>query len=61
MAWKRIPGLPGRLYVPEPGPPKKHPCRNCHACQWCDETRCRVCRCGTADESPPVENGGDDR
>jgi len=22
---------------------KKHPCADCHACQWCSEERCRMC------------------
>jgi len=25
-------------------PPKKHPCPDCCACQFCSETRCRMCR-----------------
>ena len=48
MPWIRMPGLPGKVYVPEDDghAPKKHPCKTCHACQWCDENRCRVCRGG---------------
>jgi len=48
MPWIRISGLPGKVYVPEDDgqSPKKHPCITCHACQWCDENRCRVCRGG---------------
>ncbi len=23
---------------------KKHPCPDCHFCQWCSEDRCRLCR-----------------
>lgn len=47
MAWKKIPGLKGKVYVPEPmaGAPKKHPCRDCFACQQCSDERCCVCRC----------------
>ncbi len=46
MAWLRIPGVTGKVYVPEATGqiPKKHPCKACFACQWCDETRCQVCR-----------------
>jgi len=46
MAWIRIPGVTGKIYVPEDAGqlPKKHPCPTCHRCQWCDENRCRVCR-----------------
>lgn len=46
MAWITIPGLAGRVYVPDHDgqAPKKHSCPTCLSCQWCDETRCRVCR-----------------
>ncbi|MFZ3209757.1 MAG: hypothetical protein WA140_13155 [Geobacteraceae bacterium] len=23
---------------------KKHPCPDCHFCQWCSDDRCRLCR-----------------
>lgn len=50
MAWINVPGVTGKVYVPEdPGEThKKHSCKTCYACQWCDETRCRVCRCDQA-------------
>ena len=46
MPWIRMPGLAGKVYVPEDNgaAPKKHSCSTCHACQWCDENRCRICR-----------------
>ncbi len=46
MGWERIPGLKGKIYIPDarPGQPKKHPCPDCHACQMCSEDRCNVCR-----------------
>lgn len=46
MAWVRVPGLAGRVYVPDDTGQmqKKHSCRTCFSCQWCDESRCRVCR-----------------
>ena len=46
MPFKEIPGLPGKLYVPEQNPdaPKKHRCPDCFACQMCSDVRCRVCR-----------------
>jgi len=28
----------------EPLAEKKHPCADCHACQFCSDTRCRACR-----------------
>jgi len=24
-------------------PLKKHPCPDCHFCQWCSKDRCRLC------------------
>ncbi len=46
MAWERVPGLAGKVYVPEPffEQPKKHPCPDCHACQMCGDDRCHLCR-----------------
>lgn len=45
MAWKTIPGLTGRVYIPEeePDAPKKHGCRECFCCQMCSDDRCRLC------------------
>lgn len=53
MAWVTVPGLAGKVYLPDDAdqPPKKHPCKTCFSCQWCDETRCRVCRGDTAHAS----------
>ena len=31
-------------------PLKKHPCPDCHFCQWCSEDRCRLCR-----KKPPIK------
>jgi hypothetical protein len=25
---------------------KKHPCPDCHFCQWCSDSRCNLCRQG---------------
>jgi len=25
-------------------PRQKHPCPDCHHCQWCGDDRCRLCR-----------------
>jgi hypothetical protein len=46
MAWVNVPGLAGKVYVPDDAGQvqKKHPCRACFSCQWCDENRCQVCR-----------------
>jgi hypothetical protein len=53
MAWVNVPGLAGKVYVPEEAGQvqKKHPCKSCFACQWCDENRCQVCRGHLADAS----------
>jgi hypothetical protein len=47
MAFIRLPGTTGKVYVPERGATvaKKHPCRDCYNCQLCSEDRCRLCRC----------------
>lgn len=52
MAWVSVPGLAGKVYVPENAGQvqKKHPCKECFSCQWCDDNRCRVCR-GDLDET----------
>jgi hypothetical protein len=46
MAWITVPGLAGKVYVPDSAgqAQKKHACKTCFSCQWCDETRCQVCR-----------------
>lgn len=46
MAFVRVPGLPGKVYVPEPCPAdsKKHPCPDCFGCQRCSDDRCALCR-----------------
>ncbi|MBS3757295.1 MAG: hypothetical protein KGY61_01380 [Desulfobacterales bacterium] len=46
MPFKKIPGLPGKLYIPEQDPdaPKKHDCPDCFSCQICSDSRCRICR-----------------
>lgn len=46
MPFKEIPGLPGKVYIPEqhPDAPKKHDCPDCFSCQMCSDSRCRVCR-----------------
>jgi len=49
MGFVTIPGLPGKVYVPDKRwlPAGKHPCPDCFACQNCGEDRCRLCRdCG---------------
>lgn len=27
--------------------PQKHPCKDCHFCQFCSDARCQSCRTGT--------------
>ena len=59
MAWINVPGLPGKVYVPDCSgqPHKKHPCKTCFSCQWCDETRCQLCRDKSAvTEGNPLHN-----
>lgn len=46
MPFVKVPGLEGKVYVPQnnKGCPKKHPCKDCFACDHCSDDRCRVCR-----------------
>jgi hypothetical protein len=55
MAWVHVPGLAGNVYVPDDTGQvqKKHPCKGCFSCQWCDENRCRVCRCDRTEMDGP--------
>lgn len=44
MAFIRIQGLKGLVYVPEGADgPKKHDCPDCYACQMCSDARCELC------------------
>jgi hypothetical protein len=44
MGFRRRKGVAGLVYVPEEdGGPKKHPCSDCHFCQWCSDERCALC------------------
>jgi hypothetical protein len=45
MPWQTIPGITGKIYIPETVPGgKKHPCADCFDCQNCSRQRCRMCR-----------------
>lgn len=44
MAFRRIPGIKGKIYVPDERPAKKHKCPDCKSCQGCSESRCKLCR-----------------
>jgi len=45
MAFVRMKGIEGLMYVPEEnGGVKKHPCKDCYACQMCSDNRCALCR-----------------
>ena len=45
MPFRSVPGLKGKVYVPEQqeSTPKKHACHDCYACQMCGDERCNVC------------------
>ncbi len=35
----------GLIFCPGGGEgKKKHPCPDCHFCQWCSDSRCNLCR-----------------
>lgn len=46
MPFISVPGLKGKVYVPEAPPDvrKKHNCPDCYTCQMCCDDRCGVCR-----------------
>jgi hypothetical protein len=46
MGFVRIPGLKGKVFVPEkcPAKLKKHACPDCFGCQRCSDDRCNLCR-----------------
>ena len=57
MAFVRLEGLSGKMFVPEESSePKKHPCPDCFECQQCTDARCRVCRCSRAAEGEDTED-----
>ncbi|MBI5549486.1 MAG: hypothetical protein HY901_36835 [Deltaproteobacteria bacterium] len=44
MGFKRMKGVTGLVYVPgKDDEAKKHPCPDCHFCQWCSDDRCGLC------------------
>lgn len=45
MPFEKCPGLPGKIYTPEPNASgsRKHPCRDCFCCQNCSDERCGLC------------------
>jgi len=44
MAFIKIEGFTGNIYVPEINPgKKKNPCRDCYSCQYCSDERCELC------------------
>lgn len=59
MPFTRVPGLIGKVFVPEKptGACRKHDCPDCYACQMCSDDRCAVCRTlpGAACRGKPEE------
>ena len=43
MPFIHIEGEEGLFYVPENDGKKKHTCKDCFSCQWCDDDRCAKC------------------
>lgn len=45
MPFVKVPGLPGKVFVPEErsSAEKKHGCADCYQCQWCNDDKCRAC------------------
>ena len=66
MTFINVPGLAGKLYVPDGRShgSKKHPCRDCFGCQQCSDDRCSLCRSETMaaagrgyDRGKPMHDG----
>jgi len=45
MAFIKIDGFNGKIFVPENRPDfkKKHPCSDCFSCRFCSDERCSLC------------------
>lgn len=47
MAFVEMPGVTGKVYVPDAdntkNKGKKHVCHDCYYCQWCSDDRCEMC------------------
>ena len=45
MSFVKIPGIEGKLYVPQQDPDgmRKHDCEGCFSCQMCSDDRCALC------------------
>jgi hypothetical protein len=45
MAWIRMPGIDGLVFVPEQSAAnkRKRRCKDCFSCQHCGDTRCNEC------------------
>jgi len=45
MPFESVPGLKGKVYVPEESREgsKKYACKDCFSCQHCSDDRCGVC------------------
>jgi len=43
MAFIRIPGVTGMVYVPEQLGEKKNNCPDCYCCLQCSDERCELC------------------
>lgn len=56
MAFVRVPGITGQLYVAEhhPGRVRKHPCEDCTACMLCNDDKCAMC---LQQKKNPPDNG----
>ena len=41
-----IPGIKGKLYIPEEAPEsmRKHACHDCAVCTLCNDEKCAMCR-----------------
>lgn len=57
MPFVRRKGETGLFFVPDNVGEKKHPCKDCHSCQWCADERCRLCRKRSCEDEGVCESG----
>ncbi|MBN2297149.1 MAG: hypothetical protein JXM72_01070 [Deltaproteobacteria bacterium] len=59
MAFERMKGVKGLVYVPENTEcKKKHPCEDCFSCRMCSDIRCELCIEGKSEEKLQNKAGG---
>jgi tRNA (cytidine/uridine-2'-O-)-methyltransferase len=55
--FKPLTTIPGKLFIPQDGGAKKHPCPDCQSCAWCSDARCKMCRGGCGKKAAQIQSG----